>query len=121
MKFSTCVRMLCGAAIVGSMAWAGATLMTSPADAAIADSTLAADVVATTSSEGASAVTTLVAESTVGATVVVNDNGGSVRNGGLRANGNNAGSARRSRVNTYAAALNAMPGGWWFRHSCFIP
>ena len=112
--------MLFGAAIVGSMAWAGTTLMTSPADAAIADASTSTDVVATTSNEGASAVSTLVAESSVGAIVQINNQGSSLRGGGLRGNRREA-TTRPEMVNSFATALNAMPGGWWFRHSCFVP
>ena len=79
--------------------------------------TLATDVVAPENVESASAMSVMVAGNTVGATITVSPT--SLVRGGLRGMRRRAG-----RLNVGAqgvAAFNAMPGGWWFRHSCFIP
>ena len=105
-------------ALASSMAWAGVTLITSPTD----DTELATNAdtmdVVTPQTDNVSAVSTLIAENTVGARIITVTETPVVGRGlrGLR--------RRAGRLNLGArnvAALNAMPGGWWFRHSCFVP
>ncbi len=104
--------------LVFGMIWAGTTLMVSPVEAeALTSTALATDVVAPANVESASAISVMVAGNTVGATITVSPT--SLVRGGLRGMRRRAG-----RLNVGAqgvAALNVMPGGWWFRHSCFIP
>lgn len=117
MNFSTCVRMMLVLAVGGSVAWAGAMLISSPTDTTVAmDATT--DVVVAAPTDSASAVSTLVAENTVGARIIT-VNQAPVVAGGLRGLRRRAGRLNLGARNV--AALNAMPGGWWFRHSCFIP
>ena len=118
MNCSTCLRMMLAVAVAGSMAWAGATLLTSPIDETVANATASMDVVAPAANDSATAVSTLVAENTVGATIITVTNGSTIT-GGLRGMRRRAGRLNLGPQNV--AALNAMPGGWWFQHSCFIP
>ena len=118
MRLSNTLRLLTLATLVVGTTWAGSTLMVSPVEAdAVTSTALATDVVAPANVESASAISVMVAGNTVGATITVSPT--SLAQGGLRGMRRRAG-----RLNVGAqgvAALNAMPGGWWFRHSCFIP
>ena len=105
-------------AVASSMAWAGATLLSSPEDASVATAIASQDVIAATATDSASAVSTLVAENTVGATIITLSDGPLIT-GGLRGFRRRAGRLNVGPQNV--AALNAMPGGWWFKHSCFVP
>ncbi len=112
------IRTLSALALVAAMAWVGSTLMSSPSVAAI-DSAVDAPVAMTGSTgESASAVTTLVAESTVGATIFSRPRGPLVS--GLSGMRRRAGYVGRS-TGVEVLALSSHAGGWWFRHSCFVP
>ncbi len=118
MKLSSTLRFVMLATLVVATTWAGTTLMVGPVESdAVTKATLVLDIVAPENVESASAMSVMVAGNTVGATITVSPN--SLVRGGLRSMRRRAG-----RLNVGAqgvAALNAMPGGWWFRHSCFIP
>ncbi len=118
MNLSTIAKAITMAALVVGMTWAGSTLMVGPAatDAATT-TTSAADVVSPTNTDTASAMSVMVAGNTVGATITVSPT--SLVGGGLRGMRRRAGQLNIGAQGV--AALNAMPGGWWFRHSCFIP
>ncbi len=116
--FNTLRAVALATLVVGATMWAGTTLMLSPVEAdELATATLATEVVTPENTESASAISVMVAGNTVGARITVSPT--SLVRGGLRGMRRRAG-----RLNVGAqgvAALNAMPGGWWFRHSCFIP
>ena len=118
MNLSKLTKVVVLATLVVGMTWAGTTLVVSPVEAdAGTVATLATDVVAPENVESASAMSVMVAGNTVGATITVSPT--SLVRGGLRGMRRRAG---RLIVGAQGvAALNAMPGGWWFRHSCFIP
>ena len=118
MRLSNTLRLVLLATVVVGTTWAGTTLMVSPVEAeALTSTELATDVDAPARVDSASAMSVMVAGNTVGATITVSPT--SLAQGGLRGMRRRAG-----RLNVGAqgvAALNAMPGGWWFRHSCFVP
>ena len=111
------VRSVLAVAVIAAMGWMGSTLMSSPSVAALDNAVDAPELAV--NGDSASAVATLVAENATGATIT------SVANGplsnGLRAGRTVAYRNGERSTNTRALALSSHAGGWWFRHSCFVP
>ena len=117
---NTVTRSILALAVVATMGWMGSTLMSSPSVAALDNASDAALVAS--NGDSASAVTTLVAENTVGATIFSSPRG-SLFLGGIKSPGfrKTAGAFSARSTGVEVLALSSHAGGWWFRHSCFVP